>query len=164
MQDATISTEGPGYWDAMHRMAVDHESEMLALSFIHWLKNNFFCPVCRTHMGIFMETFHPNSCIGQSITIDGVTVPKIFEWTVQLHNNVNRNKGKALRTLSEAYRRYRKKDPSEPCTLSCADAVGPSVPGFTIPSASSSSSPRDKHAAKESKPRKERLLIVRPRG
>lgn len=127
MQDPTLAKEASGYWDCIHRLSADPDAEMLALSLIHWLKDNFFCPVCRKHMALFMETYHPNSCIGRRIILQGQSVPKIFEWGVQLHNNVNRNKKSRIYTIEEAYERYRKKAEDEPCTLSCMNAVGPTV-------------------------------------
>lgn len=127
MQEATLDKDAPGHWDLLHRISADVEAEMMALSLIHWEKDNFFCQVCCKHMNMYISTYPPEACIGRRITVMGVSIPKLFEWTVSIHNNVNRNKGKRIVTLEEAYERYRKRGPDEPCTLSCLNAAGPTV-------------------------------------
>lgn len=127
MQDATLEKDASGHWDLLHRISADAEAEMMTLSLIHWEKDNFFCQVCRTHMSDYISRYPPEACIGQRIAVTGDSIPKLFEWTVALHNNVNRNKRKRIVTIEEAYGRYRKRRPDEPCTLSCLNAAGPAV-------------------------------------
>jgi hypothetical protein len=130
MKEPSLKVEGPGYWHLIHSQTADIDSELLSLSTINWLKDNFFCRhVCREHMRDYIRKYNPSSLLYQYDIIDGERVPKLFSWGVILHNEVNRSRGKKEYTVSESYRRYRKRGDDEPCSSDCSEAIYEPVTG-----------------------------------
>lgn len=100
MQDHDIDKIGPGVWYTLHLSAAHAKNPnqiSQTLGLIEIIKDNFFCLRCRNH-------FRSN--------YDRSPPPKhnngyaLFDWTVMMHNEVNRENNKPQVSPSEALKYY----------------------------------------------------------
>jgi hypothetical protein len=70
-------------WFILHRISTicgnDKECIALFIQLIHLLKDNLLCSICRTHFKQFIKRNSPEK-----------NKHRLFQWTVDAHNNVNR--------------------------------------------------------------------------
>lgn len=122
MQDHTILREGPGVWWSLHASAV-HAKTPAQLSavyeLINTIRNHFFCLDCRQH-------FRENS--------DAFPPPKhnnhyaLFNWTVEMHNKVNRRNGKREYSPSEVLKKYINENGESAFCSDCGGTEAPKNP------------------------------------
>lgn len=85
-------------WKLMHTVAwlyPAHPSDMQRLDARHFIQNMRLlvpCGICRRHFAAYLARNPPNVQSGQAF----------FQWTVDLHNHVNRRNGKRIFTYDEA--------------------------------------------------------------
>ena len=95
---------GPGIWFKMHTTAVKAITDALKDAFIintNALCDNFKCKKCQTHFRKFIDT-HSFKDYWNIIDNKGRDIG-FFQWTWELHNQVNRFLKKYEPTLVEAY-------------------------------------------------------------
>lgn len=117
---------GAGTWFTIHILAskvknIDDHNRVCEQ--IYQLQDHFYCPVCREHFGEYLKKNDPRLLIqpphGQGVLREVIsgdrkfTVTKLFEWTVDFHNSVNKHrinfhqsKTPAFVSLVEAYDMY----------------------------------------------------------
>lgn len=101
MQPHNIHKEGPGEWSSLHRNAAyakTKEDVSHVLWAIQILKEHFFCLDCRAHFTENFEKFPPPIHNNNDA---------LFNWTVEMHNKVNRRNGKPEVSPMEAIKYYR---------------------------------------------------------
>lgn len=96
---------GPHLWLSMHYIALAYPSNPSSaqMNEYHMFYSNIArilpCAVCAKHYDDILET-HP-------LTLDRLSGPDaLFEWTVDVHNMVNKDLGKRQFTLQEARAKY----------------------------------------------------------
>lgn len=109
--DTTIFTDpvkiGPGIWFKMHIEATKATTDPSKIAFVENINavcDNFKCLKCKTHFRKFIDTHHFRSY--WSIYDDHGKDIGFFQWTWELHNQVNKFLGKYQPTLAEAYAFY----------------------------------------------------------
>ena len=96
---------GPSAWEFLHSIAFAYpenptqEDKTAANNFIHSFACMLPCSVCKDH-------FKSNIKV---LPVDVSTREKFFDWTVQLHNLVNKQLGKPQFTTTEIFDSYKKK-------------------------------------------------------
>lgn len=101
MQAHNIHKEGPGEWASLHRNAAyakTKEEVAHVLWHILILKEHFFCLDCRAHFKENFDKFPPPTHNNSDA---------LFNWTVEMHNKVNRRNGKPEVSPMEAIKYYR---------------------------------------------------------
>lgn len=92
---------GPGYWDIIHRTTANvHVNErdlITARVFILWVAQNFPCESCRVKFSKSVS----------DPPIETVPKEKLFEHLVELHNQINRERGECEYPLERAKKRYK---------------------------------------------------------
>lgn len=94
---------GPGIWFKMHTEAVAAATDELKRAFVknvNTLCDNFKCKKCQGHFRKFIDT-HPFERYW-NIRDKGRDIG-FFQWTWELHNQVNKYLGKYEPSLEEAY-------------------------------------------------------------
>lgn len=102
---------GPHMWFSMHYIALAYPQNPTVkhMTQYHAFYTNIAhvlpCAVCAKHYNNILDT-HP-------LTIDRLSGPnELFEWTVHVHNMVNKDLGKPQLTLQEAIEKYTDAPPS----------------------------------------------------
>lgn len=109
---------GPGIWFKMHIDAINAITDVLKEAFIiniNAVCNNFKCKKCQLHFRKFIDT-HPLKNYWYIKDTEGRDIG-IFQWTWELHNQVNRFLKKYEPTLEEAYKFYA--DPETGACFNC---------------------------------------------
>jgi hypothetical protein len=101
-EDANVRQHlGPGYWDIIHRTTANvhiNERDLItARVFILWVAQNFPCESCRVKFSKSVS----------DPPIETVPKEKLFEHLVELHNQVNRQRGECEYPLERAKKRYK---------------------------------------------------------
>ena len=95
---------GPGIWFTLHTNAVKATTDPLKLAFdayVSALCDSFKCKKCQQHFRKFIDT-HPLVNYWDIRDISGRDIG-FFQWTWELHNEVNKFLGKYQPSLQEAY-------------------------------------------------------------
>jgi hypothetical protein len=102
---ADIQRIGPGIWYVIHLQAARATTPELQNAFISntiALANNFKCQKCKVHFLKYIEKF-PLQQWTQPLPN---TIPGLFAWTVNFHNEVNRFLKKPIMAIEDAYKIY----------------------------------------------------------
>lgn len=102
---------GPGSWHAIHvigRAVKTYDEHVWACGLINTLADYFYCLRCKDHFRTYLKTHDPRDLVPtptanvfkELIPVDPVTnrdlppvrVSKLFLWTVDFHNEVNRHR------------------------------------------------------------------------
>lgn len=95
---------GPGIWFHIHTEAIKATTDSLKYAFeinINALCDNFKCKKCQPHFRKFIDT-HPFSDYKNIMDPSGRDIG-YFQWTWELHNQVNKFLGKYQPSFQEAY-------------------------------------------------------------
>ena len=90
------STWGPPLWRFIHSFAL-HKSKAETRRMLYGVIQLLPCDECRRHYIKYITEFPPSG--------------DLFEWTVRLHNSVNRRLGKHVMTLTDAKYLYQNTRP-----------------------------------------------------
>jgi hypothetical protein len=107
------SVVGPGYWSSIHKIASEAKDERTKAYFVNhmnFIRNNFPCSECKTHINEYMTSNPIQPYLRQP---DGC-----FMWAWKFHNTVNRRLGKREVPIEEANKIYKKQEGV--CSLNCA--------------------------------------------
>lgn len=102
---------GPGLWFQIHTSAVLATTDALKdayIIYINGLCDNFKCMKCKPHFRKFIDT-HPLDTYRKIVDSLGRDIG-FFQWSWELHNQVNRFLGKYEPTLEEAYAFFSNQD------------------------------------------------------
>jgi len=101
---------GPGTWFVIHTLAKNvknYEEHMHVCDQITDLMKHFYCPKCKQNFRQYLSDNNPRKLVSRSSNIfkgmvvidpetqkrsDPIMVPKLFLWTVEFHNEVNKHK------------------------------------------------------------------------
>ena len=98
---------GPGIWFSMHLSAVHATTDSKKKDFevyVNMLCDNFKCAKCKPHFRKFIDThpfknyYHIRNAKGDDIGM--------FQWTWELHNQVNKFLNKPCPSLEDSYSYY----------------------------------------------------------
>lgn len=106
---------GPGYWSSIHKIAAEAKDERTKAFFVNhmnFIRNNFPCSECKTHINEYMTANPIQPYLRQP---DGC-----FLWAWKFHNTVNRRLGKREVPIEEANKIYKKQEGV--CSLNCASS------------------------------------------
>jgi len=98
---------GPGIWISMHTEAYVAVTDPLKISFetnVNASCDNFRCKKCQPHFRKFIDS-HPFHKYWNITDSKGRDIG-FFQWTWELHNEVNEMLGKYKPSLEEAYNYY----------------------------------------------------------
>lgn len=112
-----------GHWIDIHLSSLKRPE--FCLQYLGFKAETLTCKVCRAHFATYIDTNLPPSP-SETITIDGKSIPKLFEYGVNFHNAVNRRTGKPSYTVYDMYILY--DSILDVCSESCKDSVTPSSP------------------------------------
>lgn len=99
--DERLDEVGPGVWYMIHTScghATDAVSIAFALMLLERIALWFFCLVCRAHFNEHMAKRPPRAVAAEK--------GGLFRWSVDVHNEVNRSKGKREMSYEEAFELY----------------------------------------------------------
>lgn len=98
---------GPGMWLFLHTVALEYpenptlKDKQQHLNFLKCLQPIIPCPKCSNHFKQNLDSYNLDHALENR--------NNLFEWTVKIHNQVNKSNGKNEWNTSQAYKFYNDK-------------------------------------------------------
>ena len=93
---------GPHIWVLIHLVAFNIPNEKYFQNFINYYYSFYYalrdvipCPVCRNHLRRILDNNPPEKC---------KTSKQLKDWTIEIHNTVNKSLGKPVMEKEEVYK------------------------------------------------------------
>jgi hypothetical protein len=102
---------GPHLWATLHTLALKADADNEVEAYLEFVNSLFFLLPCDACRADFMKWYNANG---------GPLVGQAFEWSVSLHNHVNRKLGYSEMTVEEARAEWN----SDLCSYSCNRTIG----------------------------------------